>query len=102
MQTDFTLLTPATYWRIGYMVVFATFLGYLLIPIGQQILRPTTLSMYNYVQPVVASFVAVFIGIDTFGVEKALSGILVFAGVYIVTQSKSRAQLIAEKQEITS
>jgi len=31
-----------------------------------------------------------------FGVEKALSGILVFAGVYIVTKSKSRVQLEAE------
>jgi drug/metabolite transporter (DMT)-like permease len=96
VHTDFTLLTSGTYWRIGFMVVFATFLGYLFIPIGQKILRPTTLSMYNYVQPVVASFVAVFIGIDTFGIENALSGILVFAGVYIVTQSKSRAQLEAE------
>ena len=100
MQTDFTLLTAATYWRISYVVLFATFLGYLLIPVGQKILRPTTLSMYNYVQPVVASLVAVFIGIDTFGIEKALSGVLVFAGVYIVTQSKSRAQLLAEKAKI--
>ena len=100
VQTDFTLLTAATYWRISYVVLFATFLGYLLIPVGQKILRPTTLSMYNYVQPVVASLVAVFIGIDTFGIEKALSGVLVFAGVYIVTQSKSRAQLEAERARI--
>ena len=96
IQTDYTLLSTATYWRIGYVVLFATFFGYLLIPIGQNVLRPTTLSMYNYVQPVVASFVAVAIGIDTFGIEKALSGILVFAGVFIVTQSKSRTQLDAE------
>ena len=78
------------------MVIFATFLGYLLIPIGQKVLRPTTLSMYNYLQPVVASFLAVAIGIDTFGIEKALSGVLVFAGVYIVTQSKSRVDIEAE------
>ena len=97
LQTDFTLLSANTYWRIGYMVVFATFLGYLLVPIGQKVLRPTTLSMYNYVQPIVASMLAVAIGMDTFGYEKALSGVLVFAGVYIVTQSKSRAQMEAER-----
>ncbi len=96
-QTDFTMLSSGTYWRIAYVVSFATFIGYLLIPIGQKVLRPTTLSMYNYVQPVVASMVAVAIGIDFFGIEKALSGVLVFAGVYIVTQSKSKAQLDAEK-----
>ncbi len=97
VQTDFTMLSSGTYWRIAYVVFFATFIGYLLIPIGQKELRPTTLSMYNYVQPVVASMVAVAIGIDLFGVEKAVAGVLVFAGVYIVTQSKSKAQLDEEK-----
>ena len=97
VQTDFSMLSNGTYWRIAYVVFFATFIGYLLIPIGQKELRPTTLSMYNYVQPVVASMVAVAIGIDIFGIEKAVAGVLVFAGVYIVTQSKSKAQLDAEK-----
>ena len=97
VQTDFGMLSSGTYWRIAYVVFFATFIGYLLIPIGQKELRPTTLSMYNYVQPVVASMVAVAIGIDIFGIEKAVAGVLVFAGVYIVTQSKSKAQLDAEK-----
>ena len=96
IQTDYAILSRSSYWLTGYVVVFATFFGYLLIPVGQKFLRPTTLSMYNYIQPLVASFVAVAIGIDMFGVEKALSGILVFAGVYIVTQSKSRVQLEAE------
>ena len=80
------------------MVICATFLGYLLIPIGQKLLRPTTLSMYNYVQPIVASLVAIVIGIDSFGYEQALAGLLVFSGVYIVTQSKSKAQLEEERQ----
>jgi len=98
VETNFTLLSSGTYWRIAYMVIFATFLGYLLIPIGQKLLRPTTLSMYNYVQPIVASLVAIVIGIDCFGYEQALAGVLVFSGVYIVTQSKSRAQLEEEKR----
>ncbi len=97
MQTNFTVLTIHNYWQIAYVVIFATFLGYLFLPAGQKTLRPTTLSMYNYVQPVVASMVAVVLCIDTFGIEKALSAFLVFAGVYIVTQSKSKAQLDAEK-----
>lgn len=99
MQTDFTLLSAGTYWRVVYVVLFATFLGYLLIPIGQKRLRPTTLSMYNYLQPIMASLVAIFIGIDSFGYEQALAGLLVFSGVYIVTQSKSRAQIEEEKKD---
>lgn len=95
--TDYASLSENTYWRIGFVVVLGTFFTYMLIPIGQKVLRPTTFSMYNYLQPIVASMVAVAIGMDTFGVEKALSAVLVFSGVYIVTQSKSRAQMDAEK-----
>ena len=98
IHTDFSALSSGTYWRIGYVVIFATFIGYLLLPIGQKALRPTTLSMYNYVQPIMASLVVVFIGVESFGYHQALAGVLVFSGVYIVTQSKSKAQLEAEKE----
>lgn len=95
---ELSALPPNVWLSIGFVVVFATFFGYLLLPVGQKTLRPTTLSMYNYMQPVVASIVAIAIGLDSFGYQQALAGLLVFAGVYIVTQSKSRAQLEAEKQ----
>lgn len=97
MATNFSALSGGTCLRISFVVLFATFVGYLLIPIGQKVLRPTTFSMYNYVQPIMASLVAIVIGLDTFGYEQALAGLLVFSGVYIVTQSKSRAQIEAEK-----
>lgn len=97
-STNFSALTAESYYRIAYMILFATFLGYLLIPIGQKNLRPTTFSMYNYVQPVVASLVAITLGMDSFGYEQALSGILVFSGVYIVTKSKSRFQIEEQKK----
>ncbi|MEI7503911.1 MAG: DMT family transporter [Paludibacter sp.] len=98
MQTDYANFSTSVYLRITYVVVLSTFITYMLIAIGQKVLRPTTFSMYNYVQPIVASFAAVFIGIDNFGVEKAMAAVLVFAGVYIVTQSKSRVQVEAEKK----
>lgn len=81
------------YFRIAFVVVMATFVSYLLIPVGQKLLRPTIVSMYNYIQPLVSSFVAVILGMDTFGWTKSFAAILIFLGVYIVTQSKSRAQM---------
>ena len=59
-------------------------------------IRPTTVSMYNYIQPIIASLIAVMIGQDTFSLQKVLSAVLVFTGVYLVTQSKSRADLEKE------
>ena len=84
------------YAQIAYVVLGATFLAYLLMPIGQKNLRPTVASSYNYVQPLVATLVAASLGMDTFGWLKGVAVLLVFAGVYIVTISKSRAQLEAE------
>jgi len=54
--------------------------------------------MYNYIQPIIASLIAVMIGQDTFSLQKVLSAVLVFTGVYLVTQSKSRADLEKESR----
>jgi drug/metabolite transporter (DMT)-like permease len=87
------------YLEIIYVVVLATFIAYMLIPVGQKYLRPTIVSMYNYLQPIVSSLVAVALGMDRFGCVKGGAAALVFLGVYIVTTSKSYAQLQAEKNK---
>lgn len=85
---------------IFFVLFGATFIPYLLIPMSLKRIRPTTVSMYNYVQPIVASMIAVMIGQDSFQITKFLSAALVFVGVYLVTQSKSRADI--EKQNSQS
>lgn len=83
--------------EVIYIVFMASFMSYLLLAVGQKLLRPTLVSMYNYMQPLVASLAAVAVGIDTFGWGKGLAGGLVFLGVWVVNKSKSREQLDAEK-----
>ena len=88
---------PAGTWgEIAFVIVGATFMTFLLLMFAQKILRPTVLSMYNYTQPIVASIVSVLIGLGAFGWPKGVAAVLVFAGVYLVTQSKSRAQMLQE------
>ena len=88
---------PITTWMETAFVVFvATYVAYILMMNGQKTLRPTIVSMYNYVQPIVACIVSVLTGLGTFGWGQALAVILVFSGVWLVTQSKSRAEM---KQE---
>lgn len=76
---------------LGFILFGGTFLCYLLVPLGQKTLRPTLVAMYNYVQPVVATFIAVLWGMDTFNVFKLVAVILVFSGVILVNGSRSRA-----------
>ena len=82
-----------------YMLFGATMITYLLIPVAQRQIRPTTIGMYNYLQPVVAAFIAIMWGHDTFSWTKPLSAILIFTGVYFVTTSKSREDLEKERKK---
>ena len=96
---DFATLPLNIYLNIAIVVLGGTFFAYLLVPIGQRILRPTVATMYNYVQPIIASIITVIVGLDTFGLMKSIAIALVFLGVYIVTRSKSREQLKQLKGE---
>ena len=66
------------------------FRSYYLIPYGQKQLRPTLVSMYAYVQPIIATAISICIGMDSLSWQKILSAVLVFAGVVIVSLSRSR------------
>jgi drug/metabolite transporter (DMT)-like permease len=94
---DYGALTWDVWLVLGFIVCCGSFLTFLLVPIGQRYLRPTVLGMYNYLQPLVASLVAVAAGMDTFGPTKGLATLLVFAGVWLVTLSRSRADMDAAK-----
>ena len=96
MSIPFATLDATVYLDLFFVIFGATFLSYMLVSVGQKRLRPTVVSMYNYIQPIVASLLAVWWGMDSFDLVKGFAILLVFLGVYVVTTSKSRAQLVAE------
>ena len=63
-----------TFAGMAYVIFGATFLAYLLIPMAVRRIRPTTASMYNYVQPVVACALAILFAQDVFSAGKLLFG----------------------------
>lgn len=99
MRIPFAQLDSTIYLDLFFVIFGATFLSYMLVSVGQKRLRPTIVSMYNYTQPIVASLLAIWWGMDSFDVMKGFAILLVFLGVYVVTTSKSRAQLEAELAE---
>jgi drug/metabolite transporter (DMT)-like permease len=88
-----------TWWEVGYVVGIGTFFGYILTMIGQRTLRPTVVSVYNYVQPIVSVAASLLMGIGVLKPTHALAVILVFSGVWLVTKSKSRRDM--EKEKVT-
>ncbi len=96
-ETNFLSLGIYEVLGASYVVVFGTFAAYICIMTGQKNLRPTIVGMYNYLQPIVASIIGVYLGLDEFTWHKYTAVILIFAGVYLVTISKSAAKLKSDK-----
>lgn len=93
---DYASVSPSVAACAAFVVVFGTFVCYLLAPVGQKYLRPTVVSMYFYVQPVMSAILATAMGnAGPFGVVKILSIAMIFVGVFLVMTSKSRADVEA-------
>lgn len=89
ISVDYASLPAEWLWELAYLIVLATFVAYFLIPLGQKYIRPTLVSMYSYVQPIVAIGISICIGMETLTVAKIVATIMVFAGVYIVSLSRA-------------
>ncbi len=88
LKLDYASIPFHIYRDILFVILGSTFFTYLMVPIGQKNLRPTVASMYNNMQPIVATIAAVMMGIDVFGWMKASAIILVVLGVVIVNKSR--------------
>lgn len=97
MQIQWTRIPPQTWMETGYVVLFGTFISYILTMIGQRVLRPTVVSIYNYVQPIISVTVSILMGIGIFTLFQGIAVILVFSGVWLVVKSKSKKDIKIKK-----
>ena len=88
---DYAALPTSFITELAFLVICATFITYFLIPVGQKILRPTLVSMYSYVQPIIAIVVSIYVGMDTLSWQKVIAAITVFTGVILVSYSRKKA-----------
>ena len=73
-------------------MILATFVAYYLVPIGQQRLRPTVVSLYSYMQPIIATVMGIALGMDRLTLAKAACFAMVIAGAVMVNRSKAKEQ----------
>ena len=100
IQTNWHTIPPSIYAAIAFVLIGPTFLAYLFNTYGLQYVRATTVSIYIYSQPVIATLVAVVVGQDGLSTLKIVAAILVFVGVYLVskrTKGKPEATVIAAR-----
>lgn len=79
-------MTMPMWIELSYVILFATFLAFLLLPIGQKNVSPTTVAMYNYLQPVVTTVYAVAFGLAVLTGQTIIATALIFAGIWLVNK----------------
>ena len=86
----YTAVSSSAYLNLFTVLIFATVVSYFLLPISLKVLRPTTVSMYSNLQPVVTACVAIALGQDIYTWNKPVALVLILIGVYLVTTSRAK------------
>jgi drug/metabolite transporter (DMT)-like permease len=79
------------WWRIGFVVLGTTFLAYLLNIFALKEVSPSVVSTYIYLQPLLAGLFAILLGSDQLNGLMILCALLIFAGVYLVSNPFRKA-----------
>ena len=94
---NFSLMPTNYLLELGFLILFSTFIAYFLIPIGQKSLRPTVISLYAYLQPLIATITSIYLGMDKLSWQKIVAATLVFTGVILVNKSRAADTKISSK-----
>ncbi len=71
---------------ISFVVFGATIVAYFLNNYSLKTVSPSVNGIYIYLQPLIASVVAILFGKDELTVFKTIAALLIMAGVYFVTR----------------
>lgn len=82
-MNDFTL---HIWMAIGYVLICTTFLAYLLNTSALKLVGASTVSIYVYLQPVIATAIALALGKDELTIVKVTAGLMIFSGVFLVSK----------------
>jgi drug/metabolite transporter (DMT)-like permease len=79
------------YWDIGFVIIFTTCVTYLFNLFSLSKLKPTTVSVFIYLQPVIATIYALITGSDSLNLIKISATVIIFLGVYLVTKQVEKS-----------
>ncbi len=83
-------IPQANYIAIGYIILFTTFLTYLLNGWALKHISPNVVGYYIYLQPIIASAIAILFRNDPLTWQTIMFSSLIFLGVFLVSWKKKK------------
>lgn len=88
INTNFSVIPLNIWFSIMYVVIFTTIFAYFLNNYSLQKISPSANSSYMYLQPILASLVAIFAGKDKLTTTEVVASLLIFTGVFFVNKKR--------------
>ena len=85
-EISWTSMPTDIYLKVGFVILFTTCVTYLFNIYGLSKLKPTTVGVFIYLQPVIATIYALSVGSDSLSLVKIGASVVIFSGVYLVTK----------------
>lgn len=85
MQAKLAIMPTYIVLEVLFIIVFTTFVTYLLNAWAITKAGPTIVGAYIYLQPILASIIAILLKKDELNMQKILAILLIFAGVFITS-----------------
>jgi|TARA_B110000908_G_scaffold46454_1_gene56627 drug/metabolite transporter (DMT)-like permease len=86
IEISWTTMPTDIYLKVGFVILFTTCITYLFNIYGLSKLKPTTVGVFIYLQPVIATIFALSMGSDSLNLVKMGASVIIFSGVYLVTK----------------
>lgn len=96
-DTNFAIIPTDIWLKIGYTLLVTSFLVYLLNAYGIKHGSPSLVGLYIYLQPLLATVIALVLGTDTLTPNKIFWAALIVFGVWLVLGNNKRIFSIKEK-----
>ncbi len=89
-STNWQIIPSNILFFMIFVIVFTTFVAYLLNTLALRQLSTSVVSAYIYLQPLLSALIAIWFFNSSITWQKIIAGAFIFAGVYIVSNTKSK------------
>jgi drug/metabolite transporter (DMT)-like permease len=86
LQTDYSGIPFNIWLSVAYVILFTTVLAYFLNNFSLKTISPAINSSYIYLQPFLATMVAIALGKDSLTWTEIIAALFIFTGVYFVSR----------------
>ena len=84
-KIELVTFTQEIYLKICFVVICTTFISYMFNAFALKSLNPSVVSVYIYLQPLLASLIAIALNSDSLSLVKIVSAIFIFSAVFLVS-----------------